>query len=92
MLLFVIQLFFLYLGNIAVLSKKGKKSYSNNHFFLKVSGLYIFFLEKRVIYKSITVLIYFVFFATLVLSYFDGIKFSFVKDLLIKTILQLFLF
>mgnify|MGYP000934126839 CR=1 FL=1 len=31
------------------------------------------------------VLIYLVFFATLALSYLDGIEFSFLKDLLIKT-------
>ena len=84
MLLLIIQLFFLYLGNIATLSKTEKKGY-NNSLFLKVSGLSVFFLEKRVIYKLITVLIYLVFFATLSLSYFDGIEFSFLKDLLIKT-------
>ena len=84
MLLLVIQLFFFIFGKYCYFIKDRKKGY-NNSLFLKVSGLSVFFLKKRVIYKSITVLIYFVFFATLALSYFDGIKFSFLKDLLIKT-------
>ena len=46
MLLLVIQLFFLYLGNIATLSKTEKKGY-NNSLFLKVSGLSVFFLKKK---------------------------------------------
>ena len=75
--------FFIF-GKYCDIIKDRKKGY-NNSLFLKVSGLSVFFLKKRVIYKSITVLIYFVFFATLALSYFDGITFSFLKDLLIKT-------
>ncbi|EPF26386.1 hypothetical protein HMPREF1221_01100 [Treponema socranskii subsp. paredis ATCC 35535] len=46
MLLLIIQLFFLYLGNIATLSKTEKKGY-NCSLFLKVSGLSVFFLKKE---------------------------------------------
>ena len=75
--------FFIF-GKYCDFIKDRKKGY-NNSLFLKVSGLSVFFLKKRVIYKAITVLIYLVFFATLALSYLDGIEFSFLKDLLIKT-------
>ena len=83
MLLLIIQLFFLYLGNIATLSKTEKKVIII-HCFWKFRVCLFFFLKKG-IYKAITVLIYLVFFATLALSYLDGIEFSFLKDLLIKT-------
>ena len=76
---------FFYIWEILRHYQRQKKKGYNNSLFLKVSGLSVFFLEKRVIYKLITVLIYLAFFATLALSYFDGIEFSFLKDLLIKT-------
>ncbi len=92
MLLLIIQLFFLYLGNSATLSKTDRKTYNKKYksgklkpLFLKISGLYVFSLEKRIIYKLLTVLIYFVFFTTLAVSCFYGTKLPFLKDLLIKT-------
>ena len=59
LLLFFIHLFFLNLGVNAILSKKERKMTRDNiPLLLKLTGLYIFKLEGKKIYKIMTFLIY----------------------------------
>ncbi len=88
LLLFFIQLFFLNLGVIATLSKKDKKINNDNRSLLiKWSGLYVWKLKDRKIYKMIICLVYLLFFCNIIFSCMSKIyELNIVQSILDKSI------
>lgn len=88
LLLFFIQLFFLNLGINGTLSKKDKAIIDNNRsLLLKWSGIYIWRLGDRKIYKVIIFIVYLLFFCNIICSCMSNIyETNIIQSILDKSI------
>lgn len=88
LLLFFIQLLFLNLGVNGTLSKKEKKiNNDNRNLLLKWSGLYIWKLKDRKMYKIIICLVYLLLFCNIIFSFMSKIsELNIIQSILDKSI------